>query len=165
MNPIPTRLAQASRLKNTWIKLFLLFICLFSVSFTFAQGDEEAQAGEEIKVEKKPSKNANKIIYGLASFYAQKFHGKQTANGEIFSHQKFTAACNVLPLGTWVQVTNLKNGKIIIVRTNDRLHPKTRRIIDLTYAGAKKLGYIKNGLTRVKIEILKQKLYKKPGKK
>jgi len=118
---------------------------------------------EEIKINK--SSDANKVIFGLASYYAQKFHGRQTANGEIFSQQKFTAACNVLPLGTWIQVTNLKNGNIIIVRTNDRLHPKTRRILDLTYEGARKLGFIKNGLTRVKIEILNQKIYKKPGKK
>lgn len=165
MNPIPSRSAQNNRLKSAWIKLSLLFVSFFPVSFNFAQGDEDALAVKEIKVEKKPLKNANKIIYGLASYYAQKFHGRQTANGEIFSHQKFTAACNVLPLGTWIQVTNLKNGKIIVVRTNDRLHPKTRRIIDLTYQGARKLGFIKNGLTRVKIEILNQKLYKKPGKK
>jgi rare lipoprotein A len=132
---------------------------LFTINAVFAQGDEE------VKVENKASKNANKILYGLASFYAQKFHGRETANGEIFSHAKFTAACNVLPLGTWVQVTNLRNGKIIVVRTNDRLHPKTRRIIDLTYAAAQKLGFVKNGLTRVKIEILDQKKYNKPGKK
>src|SRR4051812_25052223 len=66
-----------------------------------------------------------KIIYGQASFYANKFHGRQTANGETFNQDKLTAACNVLPLGTWIKVTNLKNGKSIIVRTNDRLHPKT----------------------------------------
>jgi len=106
-------------------------------------------------------KNADKVVYGLASYYAMKFDGRMTANGEIFSHSGLTAACNVLPLGTWIQVTNLKNGKIIVVRTNDRLHPKTRRILDLTYSGASKLGFIKNGLTRVKIVILKQKLYNK----
>jgi len=143
--------------------LFLFFIC-FKLTFVVAQGNVPSEI-KEVKVENKPSKNANKIIYGLASYYAQKFHGRQTANGEIFSHQKLTAACNVLPLGTWVQITNLKNGNIIIVRTNDRLHPKTRRIIDLTYVGANKLGFIKSGLTRVKIEILNQKMHKKPGKK
>lgn len=105
--------------------------------------------------------NVDKIIYGLASYYAQKFDGRRTANGETFSQGKLTAACNVLPLGTWIQVTNLKNGKIIVVRTNDRLHPKTRRLIDLSLTGATKLGFVKYGLTRVKIEILKQKNYKK----
>jgi len=106
------------------------------------------------------TKRAGKVLYGQASYYANKFHGRRTASGEIFSQEKLTAACNVLPLGTWIQVTNLKNGKIIVVKTNDRLHPKTRRLIDLTRAGAKKLGYISRGLTRVKIEVLDQKLYK-----
>lgn len=102
------------------------------------------------------SSSSDKTLYGLASYYAQKFQGRQTANGEIFDHGKLTAACNVLPLGTWLKVTNLKNKRSIIVKTNDRLHPKTRRIIDLSYHGAEKLGYIKSGLTRVKIEILKR---------
>ena len=100
--------------------------------------------------------SSEKTLYGLASYYAQKFQGRMTANGEIFDHTKMTAACNVLPLVTWLKVTNLKNKKSVVVKTNDRLHPKTRRIIDLSYEGAQKLGYIKTGLTRVKIEILKR---------
>lgn len=101
--------------------------------------------------------NASRTIYGQASFYAAKFEGRPTATGETFSHHNATAACNVLPLGSWVKVTNLRNGKSIVVRTNDRLHPKTKRIIDLTKTGAHKLGYVKMGLTRVKIEVLKGK--------
>ena len=102
-------------------------------------------------------KKAKKVFYGQASFYGNKFHGKKTANGEIFSQDKFTAACNVLPLGTWIRVTNLKNGRSVVVKTNDRLHPKMRRLVDLSRAAAKKLGYISNGLTRVKVEVLDQK--------
>lgn len=102
------------------------------------------------------SVTSDKTLYGLASYYAKKFQGRKTANGEIFDHSKLTAACNVLPLGTWLKVTNLKNKRSIVVKTNDRLHPKTRRIIDLSYEGAEQLGYIKSGLTRVKIEILKK---------
>jgi rare lipoprotein A len=105
-------------------------------------------------------KNSNKILYGQASFYANKFNGRRTASGEIFSQAKLTAACNVLPLGTWIQVTNLKNGKIVVVKINDRLHPSMRRLIDLTRTGAKQLEYISRGLTRVKVEVLDQKLYK-----
>ncbi|MES2880873.1 MAG: septal ring lytic transglycosylase RlpA family protein [Bacteroidota bacterium] len=99
----------------------------------------------------------SRTLYGQASFYAAKFEGRPTATGEKFSHSNATAACNVLPLGSWVKVTNLRNGKSIVVRTNDRLHPKTKRIIDLTKTGAHKLGYVKMGLTRVKIEVLKGK--------
>ena len=163
MTPIPARSASLKRFIHSRINLSLILTSLVVFTAT-AQSNVENDPVKEIKVEKKPSKNANKIVYGLASYYAQKFEGRQTANGEIFRHSKMTAACNILPLGTWIQITNLKNGKIIVVRTNDRLHPKTRRIIDLTYAGAQKLGFIKSGLTRVKIEILNQKAYKKQTK-
>jgi rare lipoprotein A len=64
-----------------------------------------------------------------------------------------------LPLGTWIKVTNLKNKKVVIVKTNDRLHPNTRRLIDLTRSAAKKLGFLTHGLTRVKVEILGKKPY------
>ena len=106
-------------------------------------------AGDTAVTKAKP-----KILYGTASFYSNKFHGKQTANGEIFSQQKLTAACNVLPLGTWVKVTNLRNGKTVTVKINDRLHPKMTRVVDLSRAAADKLNYIKAGLTRVKVEVL-----------
>lgn len=102
--------------------------------------------------------NIERIFYGKASFYANKFNGRQTANGDIYSQAKFTAACNVLPLGTWIRVTNLMNGKSVVVRTTDRLHTKMRRLVDLSRVAAKKLGYIEQGLTRVKVEVL-------PGKK
>ncbi len=139
--------------KKISIRIFLLLL-ITSVSFC-------AEAQQDEKVSNSASnKKSTKILYGQASFYANKFHGRLTANGEIFSQEKLTAACNVLPLGTWIRVTNLKNGKMIVVRTNDRLHPKTRRILDLTKKGAKLLGYISRGLTRVKIEVLDQKLYK-----
>lgn len=94
------------------------------------------------------------ILYGQASYYAQKFHGRKTASGEKFSHSKNTAACNALPLGTLVKVTNLKNGNSVILTVNDRLHKKTKRILDVGYTTAQKLGFVKAGLTRVKIEVL-----------
>ena len=117
--------------------------------------EEEIPAeGNEVAEAAKPS---SRILYGQASYYAQKFEGRPTANGETFRQGKLTAACNVLPLGTWVKVTNLRNGKTIVVKTNDRLHKKTKRIIDLTTTGTKKLGFTKKGLTRVKIEVYKEK--------
>jgi len=107
--------------------------------------------------EQKKTEKSARILYGQASFYASKFEGRKTANGEIFRHAKLTAACNSLPIGTWIKVTNLRNGKTVVVRTNDRLHPKTKRLVDLTRTAAEKLGFIKSGLTRVKVEVLKQK--------
>ncbi|HVZ98220.1 MAG TPA: septal ring lytic transglycosylase RlpA family protein [Chitinophagaceae bacterium] len=90
--------------------------------------------------------------YGTASFYAKKFDGRQTASGEIFSSQKYTAACNILPLNTWVRVTNIRNHKSVMVKINDRMHPKNKRLIDLSRIAAKDLGFIGHGLTRVKVE-------------
>ena len=98
-----------------------------------------------------------KLLYGTASFYANKFSGRRTANGEIFSQVKMTAACNVLPLGTWVKVTNLRNGKSVIVKVNDRLHAKMKRLVDLTRAAGQKLGFINSGVTKVKVEVLGKK--------
>lgn len=99
-------------------------------------------------------KKVTRVFYGQASYYANKFEGRRTANGEIFSQKKLTCACNVLPLGTWIKVTNLRNGKTVIVKTNDRIHPRMRRIVDLSKAAAHQLGYVSRGLTRVKIELL-----------
>src|SRR5262245_38536021 len=98
-----------------------------------------------------------KILYGTASFYANSFHGKKTANGEIFSQKKYTAACNVLPLGTWIRVTNLRNGRSVLVKVNDRLHAKMKRVVDLSRVAAEKLNYVKSGLTRVKVEVVDNK--------
>ncbi|MEO8412416.1 MAG: septal ring lytic transglycosylase RlpA family protein [Ginsengibacter sp.] len=94
------------------------------------------------------------IKYGTASYYAQKFNGRRTASGEIFRSTKYTAACNVLPFNTWIKVTNLKNHKSVIVKVNDRLHTKNKRLVDLSKVAAQKLGYFGRGLTRVKIEVL-----------
>jgi rare lipoprotein A len=102
-----------------------------------------------------PTKKAvSKVLYGTASFYSNKFNGRKTANGEIFSQTKFTCACNVLPIGTWLRVTNMRNGKAVVVKVNDRLHPKMRRLLDLSRIAAQKLGYVNSGLTKVKAEVL-----------
>jgi len=88
---------------------------------------------------------------GIASWYGTKFHGRTTSNGEIYSMYKMTAAHTRLPLPSYVQVTNLENGKSIIVRVNDRgpFHPN--RIIDLSYVAAKKLGIASKGTGLVEV--------------
>ncbi len=111
-----------------------------------------AQDNKEPVKQVKPKKTT-RVFYGQASFYHNKFNGRRTANGEIFSQKKLTCACNVLPLGTMIKVTNLKNGKWVIVKINDRIHPRMKRIVDLSRAAAEKLGYISRGLTRVKVEL------------
>ena len=103
------------------------------------------------------AKKTTKIQYGTASFYANKFNGRKTASGEIFSQDKLTAAHNGLPLGTWIKVTNLKNKKSVLVRINDRMHPSNPRLIDMSKTAAVALGYTGHGLTRVKIEYVGKK--------
>ena len=91
---------------------------------------------------------------GIASYYAQKFHGRKTASGEIFDNNAMTAAHNKLPLGTFIKVTNIRNNRWVIVKVTDRLHAANRRVVDLTQAAAKKLGFIHWGLTRVRVEVV-----------
>jgi rare lipoprotein A len=100
------------------------------------------------------SKKKKIIKYGIASFYANKFNGRKTANDEIFQNEKYTAACNQLPFNTWIKVTNLKNKKSVIVRINDRLHPQNKRLVDLSRAAARDLGIIARGIAKVKVEVL-----------
>ena len=136
---------------------FIIKVCVVLLSFNFLLLPSYAQKIKDADEKKeKKSRNVTRTLFGQASFYSQKFEGRHTANGERFSHKKLTAACNSLPLGTWIKVTNLKNDKSIIVQTNDRLHKKTKRLIDLTLSAAKKLGFVASGLTRVKIEVLKK---------
>jgi rare lipoprotein A len=92
---------------------------------------------------------------GMASYYAKKFHGRKTASGERFNMRKFTAAHRTLPFGTRVRVTNLSNGKSVVVRVNDRGPFKRGRIIDVSYAAAKAIGMVRAGTARVRIEIVK----------
>ena len=91
---------------------------------------------------------------GIASYYANKFEGRRTSSGEIFRQSKMTAAHNTLPLGTWIRVTRLDNGNQVVVRVNDRMHPKNPRLVDLSSAAARKLGYIGLGVVMVRVEDL-----------
>jgi len=123
----------------------LLFLSLLGFSFASGQGTLKRQVIDA---------NIGTIQYGIASFYADKFEGLVTSTGEKFSQKKLTAAHNSLPLGTWIRVTNLRNKKTVIVRVNDRLHHRNTRLVDLSREAAKRLGYISNGLAKVKVEVL-----------
>lgn len=132
---------------------------LYLLLFLFVILHNSAPAQKKSTTKNKTAKTAHspkKIIikYGVASFYAKKFDGRRTANDEIFSSTKYTAACNQLPFNTWIKVTNLRNNKSVIVRVNDRLHPKNKRLVDLSKVAAKKLGYSGSGITKVKVEVL-----------
>lgn len=115
---------------------FLIVVLLFSGFFLHAQ---------------------EKVLTGKASFYANKFEGRTTASGAIFSQSKLTAAHKTLPFGTNVKVTNLANDKSVVVIINDRGPFVPGRIIDLSLAAAKILDFIKLGVTDVVVEILDDK--------
>jgi rare lipoprotein A len=108
-------------------------------------------------LKKKRKTNTAKIQYGTASYYASKFNGRKTASGEKYDSQLMTAAHNGLPLGTWIRVTNQRNNRTVIVKVNDRLHYRNPRLVDLSHAAAKKLGYTGHGLAKVKVEVLGRK--------
>lgn len=97
------------------------------------------------------------VFIGEASYYHSKYIGKKTASGQIYDPNKLTAAHKSLPFGTKVRVVNLENNKAVIVTINDRMPRYNSRLIDLSYAAARKLDMLKKGTVRVKIEIIKRK--------
>ena len=99
-----------------------------------------------------PQEDVNYTATGMASWYGDDFHGRYTANGEIFDMQSLTAAHPTLPLPSYVRVTNLANHKSVVVRVNDRGPYVGNRLIDVSVRTAKLLGFYGQGLTRVKVE-------------
>jgi len=99
---------------------------------------------------------------GVASWYGTKFHGHRTSSGEPYSMYAMTAAHKTLPLPTYVEVTDLDNGKKIVVRVNDRGPFADGRIIDLSYIAAKKLGIDKTGTANVEIRAIDPRTYNQP---
>lgn len=132
-------------------KLFLLLL-LVTISYFTVPAQKRTRHHKTGATNLSARKNDTR--YGTASFYAKKFNGRKTASGEVYDSKKYTAACNVLPLNTWIKVTNLSNKKTVIVKINDRLHAKNKRLVDLSKDAARQLGYTGRGLARVKIEVL-----------
>jgi rare lipoprotein A len=93
-------------------------------------------------------------IVGWASYYGPGFHGRRTASGEIFDMYELVAAHRTLPLGTVARVTNLANGRSVVVRINDRGPYIKGRILDVSKGAARALAFVRDGITRVRIDIL-----------
>jgi len=89
---------------------------------------------------------------GYASYYANKFHGRQTSSGEIFNQNKYTAAHQSLAFGSIVRVQNLENDSVVYVKINDRLPKTSKRLIDLSTKAAKELNFIRKGTVEVAVE-------------
>ena len=131
-----------------------LFYLSCSASPRYKSGKKSVPS-TTIKKNKKSSFNKSKKVYkGISSYYGPKFHGKLTANGEIFDMYGVTAAHKEFPFNTVVRVTNEKNGKSLLIRINDRGPYIAGRILDCSFGAAKKLGFVGEGTAKVKIEVL-----------
>ena len=93
-------------------------------------------------------------VQGNASWYGQKFHGHLTSNGETYDMYSMSAAHKTLPLPSFARITNLQNGKQVVVRINDRGPFHRNRLVDLSYAAAMKLGMLSSGLASVKLDVI-----------
>ena len=153
------------RLNIIPIRLFILVIigvlcidCAPSPRYKSGKSSITALKKEKRKSNKQnktPSLNKSKMMYkGISSYYGPKFHGKLTANGEIFDMYGVTAAHKEFPFNTVTRVTNKNNGKSLIIRINDRGPYVDGRILDCSFGAAKKLGFVGEGTAPVKIEIL-----------
>lgn len=118
----------------------------------YGNPDSYEALGEEYQVLKNTPRTFQET--GRASWYGKKFHGRRTANGEIYDMFRMSAAHKTLPLPSFVQVTNIDNGKSIVVRVNDRGPFIKGRIIDLSFAAATKLDIVKHGHAQVRIDLI-----------
>jgi len=139
-----------------------LMIALLVVGLGAAQGpnNSEASSAPTRAVPAKPeirSQTGKNQPYqiGTASWYGEYFDGKQTASGEDFDMYDMTAAHPTLPLGSYVRVTNLHNGRAVVVKVNDRGPIVPGRIIDLSYGAAQVLQFEHRGLQKVRIDLVK----------
>lgn len=118
---------------------------------------------QPVAVQPAAPKPTTQVLVGKASYYAHKFHGRKTANGETFNMYAMTAAHRTLPFGTVVRVTNRANGRQVLVRINDRGPFIDGRIIDLSLGAAQRLDMIEAGVVPVKIEVLTTVTSAEPG--
>jgi rare lipoprotein A len=112
---------------------------LVALAMVSMMGIAAAQTGEE----------------GVANFYSDKFQGKKTASGDVYDKDGLTAAHKKIPYGTKVKVTNVENGKSVVVTVNDRMAASSPAVIDVTRRAAEELGFVKAGKAKVKLEVQK----------
>ena len=139
----------------------LLTSCSVSPRYSSSYSKSNKKATKNYGVKKTSKNNSKKndfkagdIISGISSWYGPNFHGKLTANGEVYDQYGVTAAHKTMPLGTVVKVTNVDNGKSVILRINDRGPYVGNRILDCSYGAATKLGFKDLGTANVEIKII-----------
>jgi peptidoglycan lytic transglycosylase len=138
---------------------------LLVVSLGAAQGPTRSESGSNVPQKSRVTvkKQAKPYQVGTASWYGDYFQGKPTASGEPYDMYDLTAAHPTLPLGTYVRVTNLRNGRAVVVRVNDRGPVVPGRIIDVSYNTARVLAFKAEGLQRVRLDVVQPKLVAMQG--
>ncbi|OGU36957.1 MAG: hypothetical protein A2068_10560 [Ignavibacteria bacterium GWB2_35_6b] len=151
--------------KNKIIKLIFFISILFVTACSSVPRFTSSNETPEKKIEiEEITKNENlnsynnysvlETVTGIASYYADKYHGRLTSNGETYNMYGITAAHPTYPHNTIIRVTNLSNNKSTIIRINDRMPQHPDRIIDLSYGTALELDMVEAGIVEVKLEIL-----------
>ncbi|NUQ80703.1 MAG: septal ring lytic transglycosylase RlpA family protein [Bacteroidetes bacterium] len=143
------------------VSSFSLVICAITLGLLTGCGSTARFTSEKRPTRKPeattpvPAKKEEAVLTGVASYYGAKFHGRKTANGETFDMYGLSAAHRLLPFGTRLKVTNLANGKSVVVKVNDRGPFVDDRILDLSYGAARELDMLGTGLANVQIEIIR----------
>jgi rare lipoprotein A len=139
------------------LSAFWLFGCSAAARFTNTgrEGSAGTGAAPGTRTTSTPSGKALLTLEGVASYYSYGFDKKKTASGEIFDKDALTAAHREFPFGTVLRVTNLSNGKEVVVTVNDRGPVNKSRVIDLSEGAAREIGFLQDGTTKVRIEVLK----------
>jgi len=149
MNYIKTKLLSQS------ILIFILIISFFKCSTGAKYSRYSTQTRGSYNKEQAAKYRVNQVLKGECSYYADKFHGNKTANGEIYDMNQYTAAHRTLPFNTILDVKNINNGITVRVRINDRGPFKKGRILDLSLAAAKKIDLVRSGITQIEAKIIK----------
>lgn len=132
-------------MKSVFLRCILF---LFSLALT---GVTKAVAGS-----RKEAVKSDTVLYsrtGTASYYAARFQGRHTSNGEVLDNEAYTCA-SYLPYDTWVRVTHLRNGKSVLVRVTDRFRPGGRHLVDLTLRAANDIDMVRHGVAKIRMEVL-----------
>lgn len=139
-----------------------LMIAFLVIGLGAAQGPNNSEASSapdksaQIKPEIQKQAKSQPYQVGTASWYGEDFEGKTTASGEDYEMYDMTAAHPTLPLGSYVRVTNLRNGRAVVVKVNDRGPIVEGRIIDLSYGAAKALQFQQRGIQRVRLDVVRK---------